>query len=165
MAEKKVEAQKEQEAQDEQNKDVIVDNDTGKAINATDAAHAEETEVVQEEARELGVQEEQAETPAPKVEGEAPKPVTPDEFYNAGYDSIALHAGGIAYVSPWGLEMLRAISAEEAGLSGGSENKERSVDVKDIKPATKLKADADQAAVVKAYNDLADKFNSLLGKL
>lgn len=140
MAEKKT-----TEVQDEVKDDkVILENDTGNATNATDAAHAEETEVVNADA--------QKEVQQDKL------PVTPQDYHAAGYDSFALDAGGLAYVSPWGLSLLKAGSAEEAGLGANTQSQKV-----DVKPATKLKADADLPAVIKAYNDLADKFNKLLG--
>lgn len=159
MAEKKVEAEQQAAAQDEQNKDVILDNDTGKAINATDAAHAESTEAVQDDARELVEQEEDD---APKVEQEAPKPVTPQDFHDAGYDSVALDAGGIAYVSPWGLELLRAGSAKEAGLAT-SDSKSEEKAKPTVEPAPKLKAGATTKEIAEAYNELAERFNQLIG--
>lgn len=140
MADKKT-TEVQEEVKDDK---LILENDTGSATNATDAGHAEDAEVVNADAQNE-VQQEKL-------------PVTPQDYHKAGYDSFALDAGGLAYVSPWGLSLLKAGSAEEAGLSTGGQSQKV-----DVKPVTKLKADADQAAVIKAFNDLADKFNKLVG--
>ncbi len=153
-----------QDAQAAQGKEVIVDNDTGSDLNATDAAHAGTAQDVQEEARELVQQDEDATGQVISEDEAAPKLVTPDDFYRAGYDSIALHAGGIAYVSPFGLELLRSTGgADTEKLVGGSKTDEKSASAKSsIEPAEKLKEGATVKEVVAAHNALVDKFNQLL---
>lgn len=169
MADKKVSAEETteeqqaavQDAQEAQGKEVIVDNDTGSDLNATDAAHAGTAEDVQEEARDLVNQDEDAQGEVISEDEVAPKLVTPDDFYRAGYDSIALHAGGIAYVSPFGLELLRSTGGSDTqklvGDGSGSKAAKSS-----IEPVELLKSGATVKEVTEAFNGLAEKFNQLL---
>ncbi|AEJ81609.1 gp090 [Erwinia phage vB_EamP-S6] len=173
MADKKVSAEQSTEeqqaavkdAQEAQGKEVIVENDTGSDLNATDAAHAGTAEDVQEKAREIVQQDEDAEGQVISEDEVAPKLVTPDDFYRAGFDSIALHAGGIAYVSPFGLELLRSGSGSEAGklidkTSGETDGKASAKS--SIEPVELLKSGATVKEVTEAFNGLAEKFNQLL---